>query len=75
MGLRQALVERERPPGLGPGALEPLLHRRAAVVELQRVGVGQAGVGQRVVRVLRDGRLEVPDPFGDGRLACAGSRQ
>ena len=62
MRLGQRLVQRERALRLGAGAFEPLAHGRAAVVELQRVRIGQAGIGQRVARVLGDGRLEEADP-------------
>jgi hypothetical protein len=38
-----------------------LRDRRGAVVELQRVRIGEPGIGERVARILGDGTVEVVD--------------
>ena len=52
VGLAQRVVQLDRLPRHLLRPLHPLADRRPAVVDLQRVGVRQPGVGQRVARVL-----------------------
>ena len=59
--LRQRLVERQRLARVALRQRESFRDRHAAVVELQRVGVGEPGVRQRVLRIFGDGALEVLD--------------
>ncbi len=59
------VVQRERVTGLLLRASHSLVDRRGAVVELQRVGIGQPGIGQGVFRILGDGLLEELDRLGD----------
>ena len=71
--LGQALIELERVASLRLGPLDSLPHRRAPVVHMQGVRIGEPGVGQGVGRVLGDGRLEdtgFPRRWPPG---CAGS--
>ena len=60
---RDRFIERERFARVRLGARVGFVNGNAAVIYVERVGVGQAGVGGRIVRILRDCLLEEAHGF------------
>ena len=60
----QAVVQRQGPESLLLRATQTVSDGRTAVVHFQRVAVGQAGIGERVLRIARNGGLKVTDGLG-----------
>ena len=70
MCLGEGIVELERLARIGLGAGEAFRDGDAAVVELQRIRVGETGVGRCVAAIGLDGLLEQPDRLGDAFLGA-----
>ena len=65
MGLGDRLIDGERALGVLPGAHEPLVHRHAPVIHVERVRVRQAGVRECITGIGSDCLLEEVDRLGD----------
>src|SRR2546427_1567764 len=68
MGRGNGLVELQRLVRVLLGAPVRLVNRYRAVIDVERVGIGQPRVGGRVTGILRDGLLEVADRLRDALL-------
>ena len=61
---RDRFIELERFARVHLGARVGFVNGNAAIIDVERVGVGQAGVGGRIVRILGDCLLEEAHGFG-----------
>src|SRR5947208_7144212 len=65
MRLRDRLIDGEGTFGVLARAGETFVHRDAAIVDVERVRVGEAGVRERVPRIGGDRLFEEIDRLGD----------